>query len=210
MWVRLQQIGELSRGRSQKRPRNDPALFTNGTFPFIQTGDVARANGHIAHWTTMYNQEGVAQSRIWPAGTVCLIVLVHDPVVVVVPEEPAGEAAPLTDRFQEVCQRIRSIACVQALHDAAGGAVSEDAVHRPVDPFQVFHRLLVLRPAGHLLRPPAHALDPEHGPHPAHQPILPLEVRFAGVQDAIPDIMGGRAAHGEPGEPTEGEHLSPA
>ena len=74
MWVRLQQIGELSRGRSQKRPRNDPGLFTNGTFPFIQTGDVARANGHISHWTTMYNQEGVAQSRIWPAGTVCLTI----------------------------------------------------------------------------------------------------------------------------------------
>ncbi|MFR3921163.1 MAG: restriction endonuclease subunit S [Dysosmobacter welbionis] len=36
--------------------------------------DVARANGHIAHWTTMYNQEGVAQSRIWPAGTVCLTI----------------------------------------------------------------------------------------------------------------------------------------
>ena len=74
MWVRLQQIGELSRGRSQKRPRNDPGLFTNGTFPFIQTGDVARANGHISHWTTMYNQEGVAQSRIWPAGTLCLTI----------------------------------------------------------------------------------------------------------------------------------------
>ena len=74
MWVRLQQIGELSRGRSQKRPRNDPGLFTNGTFPFIQTGDVARANGHISHWTTMYNQEGVAQSRIWPSGTVCLTI----------------------------------------------------------------------------------------------------------------------------------------
>ena len=73
-WVRLQQIGELSRGRSQKRPRNDPNLFINGTFPFIQTGDVARANGHISCWSTMYNQEGVAQSRIWPAGTVCLTI----------------------------------------------------------------------------------------------------------------------------------------
>ena len=74
MWVRLQQIGELSRGRSQKRPRNDPSLFVNGTFPFIQTGDVARANGHISHWTTMYNQDGVSQSRIWPSGTVCLTI----------------------------------------------------------------------------------------------------------------------------------------
>ncbi len=73
-WVRLQQIGELSRGRSQKRPRNDPKLFINGTFPFIQTGDVARANCHISCWTTMYNQEGVAQSRIWPSGTVCLTI----------------------------------------------------------------------------------------------------------------------------------------
>ena len=73
-WVRLQQIGELSRGRSQKRPRNDPSLFVNGTFPFIQTGDVARANGHISCWTSMYNQEGVAQSRIWSSGTVCLTI----------------------------------------------------------------------------------------------------------------------------------------
>ena len=73
-WVRLQQIGELSRGRSQKRPRNDPNLFINGTFPFIQTGDVARANGHISCWSTMYNQEGVAQSRIWSSGTVCLTI----------------------------------------------------------------------------------------------------------------------------------------
>ena len=73
-WVRLQQIGELSRGRSQKRPRNDPALFANGTFPFIQTGDVARANGHISCWTAMYNREGVEQSKIWPSGTVCLTI----------------------------------------------------------------------------------------------------------------------------------------
>ena len=73
-WVRLQQIGELSRGRSQKRPRNDPSLFVNGTVPFIQTGDVARANGHILCWSAMYNQEGVEQSRLWPSGTVCLTI----------------------------------------------------------------------------------------------------------------------------------------
>lgn len=73
-WVRIQQIGELNRGRSQKRPRNDPKLFINGTFPFIQTGDVARANQYITDWTTMYNEEGVAQSRVWPKGTVCLTI----------------------------------------------------------------------------------------------------------------------------------------
>ncbi len=73
-WVRLQEIGELSRGRSQHRPRNDSSLYINGTVPMIQTGDVARANGYISVWSVMYNEFGVAQSRIWKAGTVCLTI----------------------------------------------------------------------------------------------------------------------------------------
>jgi len=32
--------GELARGKSKHRPRNDSKLFDNGKFPFIQTGDV--------------------------------------------------------------------------------------------------------------------------------------------------------------------------
>ena len=73
-WVRLQQVGELNRGRSQRRPRNDPSLFVHGICPFVQTGDVARANKYITYWTTMYNEEGIQQSRIWPKGTVCMTI----------------------------------------------------------------------------------------------------------------------------------------
>jgi len=73
-WVRLPEIGELNRGRSQHRPRNDPSLYINGTVPMIQTGDVARANKYIINWSVMYNDSGVAQSRIWKAGTVCLTI----------------------------------------------------------------------------------------------------------------------------------------
>jgi len=73
-WVRLPEIGELNRGRSQHRPRNDPSLYINGTVPMIQTGDVARANKYITNWSVMYNDSGVAQSRIWKAGTVCLTI----------------------------------------------------------------------------------------------------------------------------------------
>ncbi len=73
-WARLPEIGELSRGRSQHRPRNDSSLYINGTVPMIQTGDVARANGYITDWSVMYNEAGIAQSRIWKEGTICLTI----------------------------------------------------------------------------------------------------------------------------------------
>ena len=73
-WVRLQDIGELSRGRSQHRPRNDSVLYEGGGIPFIQTGDIAQTNYQITTWTTEYNQNGLAQSRLWPRGTLCLTI----------------------------------------------------------------------------------------------------------------------------------------
>lgn len=73
-WVRLPEVGELNRGRSQHRPRNDSSLYINGTTPMIQTGDVARANLYITDWSVMYNEVGVAQSRIWKEGTICLTI----------------------------------------------------------------------------------------------------------------------------------------
>jgi type I restriction enzyme S subunit len=73
-WVRLPMVGELNRGKSQARPRNDPSLFSNGTFPMIQTGDVARAETVISSCKSKYNEKGIAQSRIWPKGTICLTI----------------------------------------------------------------------------------------------------------------------------------------
>ena len=73
-WVRLQDVGELSRGKSKHRPRNDPKLFTNGKYPFIQTGDVAQTSYHITKYSGTYNDFGLSQSRMWPAGTLCLTI----------------------------------------------------------------------------------------------------------------------------------------
>ena len=73
-WVRLPEIGELNRGRSQHRPRNAPELFVGGIYPFVQTGDVAQTDYHITQWKSMYNAEGLAQSRLWPKGTLCLTI----------------------------------------------------------------------------------------------------------------------------------------
>lgn len=73
-WAKLPEVGELARGKSKHRPRNDPALYTGGTVPLIQTGDVSRANPLITTYTAMYNETGIKQSRIWPKGTMCITI----------------------------------------------------------------------------------------------------------------------------------------
>ncbi len=74
VWVRLPDVGELNRGKSKWRPRNDSKLYVNGIIPFVQTGDVARANKYIRTCSAMYNEFGLAQSRLWEKGTICLTI----------------------------------------------------------------------------------------------------------------------------------------
>jgi type I restriction enzyme S subunit len=73
-WVKLCDVGELSRGKSKHRPRNDESLFIDGTVPMIQTGDVAAANKYITKFNTCYNEKGLAQSRLWKQGTLCITI----------------------------------------------------------------------------------------------------------------------------------------
>jgi restriction endonuclease S subunit len=72
-WLLLPQIGEIDRGRSRHRPRNDPRLF-GGRYPFIQTGEVRAANRFLASFTETYSDFGLSQSRLWPKGTVCITI----------------------------------------------------------------------------------------------------------------------------------------
>ena len=73
-WVRLSDVAEVSRGKSKHRPRNDHILYNGGNIPLIQTGDVARANGVITQCSSFYNETGLAQSRLWKKGTLCLTI----------------------------------------------------------------------------------------------------------------------------------------
>lgn len=73
-WSRLPEIGELARGKSKHRPRNDPKLYEEGKYPLIQTGDVARSNGSISTYGATYNDFGLEQSRLWPAQTLCITI----------------------------------------------------------------------------------------------------------------------------------------
>jgi type I restriction enzyme S subunit len=67
------QIGTLDRGVSKHRPRNDPVLL-GGSHPLIQTGDVANSGGYIRRYSSTYSDEGLRQSRKWPAGTLCITI----------------------------------------------------------------------------------------------------------------------------------------
>ena len=70
---KLGKLGVLDRGVSKHRPRNDPELL-GGAHPLIQTGDVANSGGYITKFTTTYSDLGLAQSRLWPAGTLCITI----------------------------------------------------------------------------------------------------------------------------------------
>lgn len=72
-WLRLPEIGDLDRGKSRHRPRNDPKLF-GGPYPFVQTGDVRAADRVLTEFETTYSEFGLEQSRLWPIGTVCITI----------------------------------------------------------------------------------------------------------------------------------------
>ena len=70
---RLSKEGTLDRGRSQHRPR-DAAHLYGGSYPFIQTGDVSNSNGLITIYQQTYSEAGLAQSRLWQKGTLCITI----------------------------------------------------------------------------------------------------------------------------------------
>lgn len=71
--VKLSELGSVDRGRSRHRPRNDASLY-GGTYPFVQTGDVKSANFYITSYSQTYNEKGLAQSKIWDPGTLCITI----------------------------------------------------------------------------------------------------------------------------------------
>ena len=72
-YIYLAYLGNLSRGKSKHRPRNDKKLF-GGKYPFVQTGEVKAANEEIKSYTQTYSEFGLAQSRLWPTGTLCITI----------------------------------------------------------------------------------------------------------------------------------------
>jgi type I restriction enzyme S subunit len=70
----LEQVSKIfGRGKSRHRPRNYEKLY-GGIYPFIQTGDIRNSNHYITEYSQTYSELGLAQSKLWPSGTICITI----------------------------------------------------------------------------------------------------------------------------------------
>lgn len=71
---KLSDLGVFARGKSKHRPRDDERLYEGGGYPLIQTGEVKAANLYITKHEQEYGKFGLAQSKLWDAGTLCITI----------------------------------------------------------------------------------------------------------------------------------------
>ena len=65
---------EFSRGKSKHRPRGDKSIL-GGKYPLIQTGDISNSDHWLNTYSNTYNDKGLAQSKLWQKGTVCIAIV---------------------------------------------------------------------------------------------------------------------------------------
>ena len=71
--VPLGQIARVERGKFSHRPRNEPRFY-GGEYPFVQTGDVANCDGYVRTYTQTLNEDGLAISKMFLAGTILITI----------------------------------------------------------------------------------------------------------------------------------------
>ena len=71
--AKLDELGFVGRGKSRHRPRNAAFLY-GGPHPFFQTGDIKAANFYLIEYLQTYSEEGLAQSKLWKPGTLCITI----------------------------------------------------------------------------------------------------------------------------------------
>lgn len=71
--MKLKYATKIMRGKFNHRPRNDPDYY-DGNYPFVQTGDVARANKYIETYSQTLNELGYSVSKEFPKGSICLTI----------------------------------------------------------------------------------------------------------------------------------------
>ena len=112
----------FGRGKSRHRPRNEPKLY-GGKYPFIQTGDVRNAGHFITEFSQTYSEAGLAQSKLWPKGTICITIAANiaetgilafdacfpDSVIGVVPNQAEAEVGFVEYLLQSFKVRIQAM-----------------------------------------------------------------------------------------------------
>ncbi|MFO0652655.1 MAG: restriction endonuclease subunit S [Polyangiales bacterium] len=71
--VALDAVASVERGKFAHRPRNLPRFY-GGTYPFVQTGDVAASRGVLERVSQYLSEEGKSYSRSFPVGTVLVTI----------------------------------------------------------------------------------------------------------------------------------------
>ncbi len=71
--IKIKYITDISRGLFNHRPRNDERYY-GGDYPFIQTGDVARAGKYITTYSQTLNELGCSVSKEFPKGTMTMTI----------------------------------------------------------------------------------------------------------------------------------------
>ena len=114
----LDELGYVSRGRSRHRPR-DAAHLYDGPYPFVQTGDIKHAGLYLTEYSQTYSEAGLKQSRMWPAGTLCITIAANiaetsilgleacfpDSVIGFIPNKERADARFLKYLFDTTLQR---------------------------------------------------------------------------------------------------------
>ena len=72
--IKIKYITNISRGLFNHRPRNDERYY-GGDYPFIQTGDVARAGKYITTYSQTLNELGISVSKQFPKGTMFYVAM---------------------------------------------------------------------------------------------------------------------------------------
>lgn len=114
----LDELGYVGRGKSKHRPR-DAAHLYDGPYPFIQTGDVKNAGLYITEYTQTYSHAGLAQSKLWKAGTLCITIAANiadtailsfdscfpDSIIGFIPDKEKADARYIKYLFGSVMQQ---------------------------------------------------------------------------------------------------------
>lgn len=115
---KLDELGYVGRGRSRHRPRDAEHLY-GGPYPFIQTGDVKHSTLYVIKYSQTYSEAGLAQSRLWKAGTLCITIAANiadtailgidacfpDSVIGFVPNDDKADARFIKYLFDAMLQR---------------------------------------------------------------------------------------------------------
>ncbi|SMO96088.1 restriction endonuclease subunit S [Ruegeria faecimaris] len=115
---RLDEIGTVSRGRSRHRPRDAEHLY-GGPYPFVQTGDVKHAGLYLTDYSQTYSEAGLAQSKLWPVGTLCITIAANiaetsildieacfpDSVIGFIPDEEKSDAKFIKYMFDALLKK---------------------------------------------------------------------------------------------------------